>query len=102
MRWRLPPMAVGGIAGLGVAPSGCYGPDYAYFEPVHGTAPDIAGRGRVNPTATLLAGAMMLEHIGLEPGAQRLRAALGRVYAAGRWLTPDQGGSATTGDFCQR
>ena len=87
--------------GLGVAPSGCYGPDYAYFEPVHGTAPDIAGRGRVNPTATLLAGAMMLEHIGLEPGAQRLRAALGRVYAAGRWLTPDQGGSATTGDFCR-
>ncbi len=86
--------------GLGVAASGCYGAGYAYFESAHGTAPDIAGQGIVNPTATLLSAAMMLEHVGLAPAAASLRAAIDRVYARGEALTPDQGGDGTTAGFC--
>lgn len=87
--------------GLGLAPSGCYGDDYAYFESAHGTAPDIAGRHIINPTATLLSGAMMLDYLGFPAQAADLTAALARVYAAGRTLTPDQGGTASTGAFCE-
>ncbi|MFI5317522.1 MAG: isocitrate/isopropylmalate family dehydrogenase [Myxococcota bacterium] len=86
--------------GLGAAASGCYGDDYAYFEPAHGTAPDIAGRGVINPTATILAAALMLEYLEFAEAAARLRGALERVYAAGESLTPDQGGRATTLEFC--
>jgi|FaiFalDrversion2_1042247.scaffolds.fasta_scaffold00011_6 isocitrate/isopropylmalate dehydrogenase len=94
-------VAAGTIGGLGLAPSGCYGDSYAYFEPVHGTAPDIAGRHIINPTATLLSAAMMLEHLGLTEAAARLEAAVAAVYAAGGPLTPDQGGTASTEEFCQ-
>ena len=80
---------------------GCYGDDYAYFESAHGTAPDIAGQGVINPTATLLSAVMMLEHLGFAEAAERLDSALTRVYAEGRVLTPDQGGSATTTEFCE-
>ncbi len=88
------------VGGLGVSPSACYGADFAYFEPVHGTAPDITGTGRINPTATLLSAAMMLEHLGLTEEAARLTAAVEAVYAEGRILTPDQGGAATATEFC--
>ncbi|HXW83799.1 MAG TPA: isocitrate/isopropylmalate family dehydrogenase, partial [Candidatus Binataceae bacterium] len=57
--------AAGVIGGLGLAPSGCYGDDYAYFESVHGTAPDIMGQHIINPTATMLSAALMLRHLGL-------------------------------------
>ncbi len=87
------------IGGLGLAPSGCFGDDFAYFESAHGTAPDIAGRGWINPTATLLSAVMLLEHLGLEAPARRLDAAISRVYAEGRTLTRDQGGTASTEDF---
>jgi isocitrate/isopropylmalate dehydrogenase len=93
--------AAGLVGGLGLAPSGCYGDDYAYFESAHGTAPDIAGRNVINPTATLLSAAMMLEHLGFAGAAERLDSALTRIYADGRVLTPDQGGSATTTEFCE-
>jgi isocitrate/isopropylmalate dehydrogenase len=86
--------------GLGVAASGCYGDDYAYFESAHGTAPDIAGRGIINPTATILSAALMLEYLEMSDAAARLRAAVERAYAAGESLTPDQGGKATTKEFC--
>ncbi|MCZ6783145.1 MAG: isocitrate/isopropylmalate family dehydrogenase, partial [Proteobacteria bacterium] len=76
------------------------GDDYAYFESAHGTAPDIAGRNVINPTATLLSAVMMLEHLGCGEGARRLEGAIERVYAEGRSLTPDQGGSASTTGFC--
>jgi isocitrate/isopropylmalate dehydrogenase len=89
------------VGGLGVAPSGCYGDDYAYFESVHGTAPDIAGRHVINPTATLLSAAMMLRHLGLDEDADALEAAIAAVYAEGRALTPDQGGTAHTEEFCE-
>jgi len=93
--------AAGVIGGLGLCPSGCYGDSYAYFEPVHGSAPDIAGRGIINPTATLLSAAMMLDYLDLEEAARRLEAAVAAVYADGRDLTPDQGGSAGTIQFCE-
>jgi isocitrate/isopropylmalate dehydrogenase len=92
--------AAGLVGGLGLAPSGCYGDDYAYFEPAHGTAPDIAGRGIINPTATLLSGVLMLEYLGFDAAAGRLDRSIEGVYAEGRTLTPDQGGSATSREFC--
>ena len=93
--------AAGGLLGsLGLAASGCYGDDYAYFEPAHGTAPDIAGRHIINPTATLLSAAMMLEYLGLGEDAARLERAIASVYADGQTLTPDQGGTASTTEFC--
>lgn len=88
------------VGGLGVAPSACYGDDFAYFEPVHGTAPDIAGTGRINPTATLLSAVMMLEHIGHNEAARALHDAVAAVYAEGRVLPPDQGGTASADQFC--
>lgn len=88
------------VGGLGVAASGCYGDGFAYFEPVHGTAPDIVGTGRINPTATMLSSAMMLEYLGLGEAATSLRRAIDDVYAEGSVLTPDQGGSATADEFC--
>lgn len=94
--------AAGGLLGsLGLAASGCYGDDYAYFEPAHGTAPDIAGKNIINPTATLMTVGMMLEHLGFEEHAVRLARAIERVYADGRSLTPDQGGNASTTDMVQ-
>ncbi len=87
------------IGGLGLAPSGCYGDDFAYFESAHGSAPDIAGRGIINPTATVLSAVMMLEHLGLTDAAGRLDAAIGEVYASGEFLTADQGGTASTAEF---
>ncbi len=93
--------AAGGLVGsLGLAASGCYGNDYAYFEPAHGTAPDIAGRNIINPTATILSTTMMLEYLGLGVQARRIEDAVARVYAEGAVLTPDQGGDASTTDFC--
>jgi isocitrate/isopropylmalate dehydrogenase len=86
--------------GLGLAASGCYGDDYAYFESAHGTAPDIAGKGIINPTATLLSAAMMVEYLGFHDASRRLTRALETVYAEGKTLTPDQGGTASTRAFC--
>ena len=89
----------GTVGGLGLAPSGCYGADFAYFEPVHGTAPDIEGQHIINPTATMLSAALMLEHVGLADAAARLESAVDETLAAGDRLTPDQGGSASTEEF---
>jgi isocitrate/isopropylmalate dehydrogenase len=94
-------LAAEAAGGLGIAPSGCIGDRWAYFESVHGSAPDIAGKGIANPTATLLSAAMMLDHIGLAAEAERLEQAVARVYRDGNALTPDQGGTATTKEFCQ-
>jgi isocitrate/isopropylmalate dehydrogenase len=93
--------AAGTIGGLGVAPSGCYGENYAYFESVHGTAPDIMGRQIINPTASILSAAMMLNYLGLADDSARLEEAVRKVYAEARSLTPDQGGEAKTGEFAR-
>ena len=87
--------------GLGLAPSGNFGDNWAYFESVHGSAPDIAGMGIANPTATILSAALMLEHMGMGAEAQRLEAAVARIYRHGKALTPDQGGTATTREMTQ-
>lgn len=87
------------IGGMGLAPSGCYGHDYAYFESAHGSAPDIAGRSIINPTACLLSAVMLLQHLGLAVHAAQLDEAVSRVYAAGEALTVDQGGTASTDEF---
>jgi isocitrate/isopropylmalate dehydrogenase len=93
--------AAGLIGGLGLAPSGCYGADYAYFESAHGTAPDIAGQNIINPTATLLSAAMLLDYLGFCSDAKKLEAAVHGVYAQRLVLTTDQGGSASTTEFCE-
>lgn len=93
--------AAGLVGGLGLAASGCYGKGYAYFEPAHGTAPDIQGQNIINPTATLLSGAMMLEYLGHRNAARRLVEAIDRTYLEARHLTPDQGGKASTTQFCE-
>ncbi len=89
----------GTIGGLGLAPSGCYGDGWAYFESVHGSAPDIAGKHVINPTATMLSAALMLDYLGFDDAARRLESAVEGVYAAGERLTPDQGGDASTEAF---
>ena len=93
--------AAGTIGGLGVAPSGCYGDNYAYFESVHGTAPDIMGQNIINPTASILSAVMMLDYLGFETESKRLDAAVRKVYAEGRTLTVDQGGKAKTNEFAK-
>jgi homoisocitrate dehydrogenase len=83
--------------GLGLAPSANIGEQAAIFEPVHGSAPDIAGKGIANPLAAILAAAMMLDHIGEPQHGALVRTAVHRVLAQGV-LTPDLGGTAHTGD----
>jgi isocitrate dehydrogenase (NAD+) len=92
-------LAAGLVGGLGVVPSGNIGDDCAMFEAVHGTAPDIAGKGLANPTALLMSGIMMLDHLGERPAARRIEAALERVYREGKHATRDLGGKATTQEF---
>ncbi len=92
-------LAAGLVGGLGVVPSGNLGENAAIFEAVHGTAPDIAGKGLANPTALLMSGIMMLEHLGELQAARRIEGALHRVYREGKHLTRDVGGKATTEEF---
>ncbi|HEX7051622.1 MAG TPA: isocitrate/isopropylmalate family dehydrogenase [Longimicrobiales bacterium] len=89
------------VGGLGLAPGANIGRDAAIFEPVHGSAPDIAGRGIANPTAQLLAACLMLDHIGQQPVATRIRRALTAVIRDGETLTPDLGGTASTDAFAE-
>src|SRR5207237_5863854 len=84
---------------LGLAPSGNLNPartSPSMFEPVHGSAPDIAGRGIANPMAAMLAGAMMLDFLGEGAAAKLMESAVLRVLADQRDLTPDLGGTGTT------
>src|SRR5439155_16271892 len=87
------------VGGLGLAPGGNIGLHGAIFEAVHGTAPDIAGKGIANPGALILAGCMLLEHLGHGERAVRVRAALENVIRDGKTVTRDLGGSAGTDDF---
>jgi isocitrate dehydrogenase (NAD+) len=92
-------LAAGLVGGLGVVPSGNIGIEAALFEAVHGTAPDIAGKGIANPTALLMSAIMMLDHIGEAKAARRIESALHGVYREGKTRTRDVGGSATTAEF---
>ncbi len=92
-------LMAGLVGGLGFAPAGNIGKDAAMFEAVHGSAPDIAGKGIANPTALLLSACLMLDHIGQPEVAGRIRAALDAVVLEGRARTADMGGRANTREF---
>jgi len=92
-------LAAGLVGGLGVVPSGNIGDECAMFEAVHGTAPDIAGKGLANPTALLMSGIMMLHHLNESAAAKKIPAALENVYREGQHATRDLGGTAGTKEF---
>ncbi len=94
-------LCAGLVGGLGLAPGANIGKDAAIFEAVHGSAPDIAGKGIANPCALLLAAGQMLGHLGRESEALRLRAAIVATLEARDSLTPDLGGSGTTLSFAK-
>ncbi|HCT24725.1 MAG TPA: isocitrate dehydrogenase [Stenotrophomonas sp.] len=94
-------LCAGLVGGLGLAPGANIGKDAAIFEAVHGTAPDIAGQGKANPCALLLAAAQMLDHIGQPENAERLRKAIVATMEAKDSLTGDLGGTGTTMSFAQ-
>jgi isocitrate dehydrogenase (NAD+) len=87
------------VGGLGLAPGGNIGTDAAIFEAVHGSAPDIAGQGIANPSALILAAAMMCDHIGEDAAGDRIRRAVTATIVADKVRTRDLGGSAGTAEF---
>lgn len=92
-------MCAGLVGGLGVVPGANIGKDIAVFESVHGSAPDIAGKGIANPLATILSAVMMLRHIKEFDAAEKIDTAVTKVLKEGRNLTKDLGGNATTKEF---
>jgi isocitrate dehydrogenase (NAD+) len=92
-------LCAGLVGGLGVVPGGNFGERVAVFEAVHGTAPDIAGKGLANPTALMMSAVMMLRHLQLSEAADRFERALLRVYAEGTVRTADLGGTASCQAF---
>ena len=89
------------VGGLGMAPAANIGTTAAIFEAVHGSAPDIAGKGVANPLALMLTAAMMLDHVGEQEKARRIRAALDGVLCEDQVRTGDLGGKASTKEFTQ-
>ena len=92
-------LVAGLVGGLGIVPGANIGQNHAVFEAVHGSAPDIAGKGIANPTALMQSAVLMLGHLGEQQAAARLQRAIERVYAEGTNLTPDLGGAASTDQF---
>ena len=90
------------VGGLGLTGAANIGDDCAIFEAVHGTAPDIAGKGLANPTALIRSGEMLLRHVGETAAADALARALHDHYAEGEHLTTDMGGSASTSEFGEK
>jgi len=89
------------VGGLGLAPGGNIGKNAAIFEAVHGSAPDIAGKGIANPTALMLAAVMMLEHVDHLDLANKLKTAITKVLQEDNIRTPDLGGTATTMEYTE-
>jgi isocitrate dehydrogenase (NAD+) len=94
-------LCAGFVGGLGLAPGANIGEAGAVFEAVHGSAPDIAGKNRANPIALVLSAAMLLDHIGEQEAADRVRTAVNAVLQDGSKLTPDLGGSAGTSEIAE-
>ncbi|KAI6922416.1 Isocitrate dehydrogenase, partial [Hortaea werneckii] len=92
-------MCAGLIGGLGLTPSGNIGDQCSIFEAVHGSAPDIAGKGLANPTALLLSSIMMLQHMGLYEHANKIQSAIFKTLAEGKTITGDLGGKAKTHEY---
>ncbi|MGD9630879.1 MAG: isocitrate dehydrogenase (NAD(+)) [Pyrinomonadaceae bacterium] len=94
-------LCAGLIGGLGLAPGANIGEQGAVFEAVHGSAPDIAGQGIANPTAILMSGLLMLRHLGEHDAANRAEKAMLEVFAEGKHITRDLGGTARTNEFAR-
>jgi len=94
-------LTAGLVGGLGIVPGANIGDHHAIFEAVHGTAPDIAGKGLANPTALMQSAVLMLAHIGERNASARLHRAIYEVYAGGSHLTGDVGGTASTTEFTE-
>lgn len=92
-------LCAGLVGGLGVVAGANIGTEYAVFEAVHGSAPDIAGQQKANPTALIRTGEMMLRHLGEMKAANVLQSELTAVYSEGKVLTADVGGSSSTNEF---
>jgi len=92
-------LCAGLVGGLGMVPGANYGDKGAIFEAVHGTAPDIAGKGVANPVAAILSASMLLDYLGYEEVGQRIRSATAQVLRSGQVLTRDLGGTATTDEL---
>lgn len=95
-------LVAGLVGGLGVVAGANIGDDYAVFEAVHGSAPDIAGQNKANPTALMLSAEMMLKHLGEQDAARALRTGLYETLREGKYLTADLGGRSSTTDFANR
>jgi tartrate dehydrogenase/decarboxylase/D-malate dehydrogenase len=92
------------VGSIGIAPSANLNPEREFpsmFEPVHGSAPDIAGQGIANPIGQIWCGAMMLRHLGEEQAANAVEQAIAKALASGKVRTPDIGGKSTTSDLGQ-
>ena len=89
------------VGGLGMAPAGNIGKDAAIFEAVHGSAPDIAGKGIANPLALMLSAAMMLDHVGQQEKAKAVQKAVDDVLLKDKVRTGDLGGRASTSEFAK-
>jgi isocitrate dehydrogenase (NAD+) len=94
-------LAAGLVGGLGIVPGANMGVNHAVFEAVHGSAPDIAGKGLANPTALMFSSVMMLRHLREVDAAERLKSAIEKVYTEGKSITGDVGGKATTAQFTE-
>ena len=94
-------LCAGLVGGLGIIPGANIGKDYAIFEAVHGSAPDIAGMNKANPTALIQSAIMMLRYLGEHDAAKKIERALEKVFIEGRVLTIDLGGNATTDEFTE-
>ncbi len=92
-------LCAGLVGGLGLTPSANIGEAGAIFEPIHGSAPDIAGQHKINPTAAILSASLMLAHLGEAEAAASITRAVTSVIAAGKMLTQDMGGNASTEEF---
>ena len=92
-------LAAGLVGGLGVVPGANIGDRDAVFEAVHGSAPDIAGKGIANPTALMRSAIIMLRYLGETEAAGRLDSAIAKVFTEAKWLTRDVGGTASTTEF---
>lgn len=94
-------LCAGLVGGLGLVPGANLGDEYAVFEAVHGSAPDIAGKNLANPLAVIFSAVLMLRHIGMSDPAQRIESAVWRVTEKGQVLTRDLGGTASTTEFTE-
>ncbi|MBX7221446.1 MAG: isocitrate dehydrogenase (NAD(+)) [Blastocatellia bacterium] len=94
-------LCTGLVGGLGLVPGANLGDNIAVFEAVHGSAPDIAGQGKANPTALIMCAVMMLNHLGETDAADRIEKTLFAVLAEGKYLTSDLGGHASTAQYTE-